>query len=100
MAGLAPGLAPRLGRAGLDLGMMAHNGAVMAQKMLFGLLPVLLTAAIFTAVLLARGPDGHATPFPRQTIPHEAFNPDRCTWDCHNHGCQHRPRLPDWLSGD
>lgn len=72
----------------------------MAQKMFFRLLPVLLTALVFTAVLMARGPDGHATPFPRRTIPHEAFQPDRCTWSCHNHGCEHAPRLPDWLSGD
>ena len=68
--------------------------------MLLALLPVLVTALIFTAVLAVPGPDGHPTPFPRGTIPREAFQAERCTWDCHNHGCKHNPRLPGWLSGD
>ena len=35
----------------------------------------------------------------RRAAPLEATHPTRCTWSCHNHGCQHRHRLPEALSG-
>ena len=41
-----------------------------------------------------------AVPLARTGIPHERFERDRCTWDCHNRGCRHRPRLPAVISGD
>ncbi len=41
-----------------------------------------------------------AVPLARASIPHERWMRDRCTWDCHNRGCRHRPRLPALLTGD
>lgn len=62
----------------------------------WAVLPIVLVAAAFWAVLQV----GEGVPFPRRSIPHEAFRPDRCTWVCHNRGCRHAPRLPPSLSGD
>jgi hypothetical protein len=62
----------------------------------YAALPLGLVATIFVAVLRV----GTPVPFPRANIPAERFVPERCTWACHNHGCQHSPRLPDWLSSD
>ncbi len=41
-----------------------------------------------------------AVPLARTSIPHERWQPDRCTWDCHNHGCHHTPKLPAIITGD
>lgn len=70
-----------------------------SRRLLFafwGALPLGLVAAIFIAVLRV----GTPVPFPRANIPAERFLPERCTWACHNHGCDHSPRLPAWLSSD
>lgn len=58
--------------------------------------PVALTAVIFWVVLRS----GTPAPFPRTEIPKEAFVADHCTWSCHNHGCRHASRLPDFLTAD
>lgn len=58
--------------------------------------PVVLVIALFTMTLRV----GEPVRFPRREIPHERQDPQRCNWSCHNHGCRHAPRLPDWLSGD
>ena len=34
----------------------------------------------------------------RQRIPQEARRADRCSWDCHNHGCHHPHHLPRVLA--
>lgn len=39
-------------------------------------------------------------PLARRTLPQEPYEPTRCTWYCHNHGCPHHPRLGAFLSGD
>jgi hypothetical protein len=36
----------------------------------------------------------------RTRIPDERWLPDRCTWDCHNHGCRHAPVLSAVITGD
>jgi hypothetical protein len=41
-----------------------------------------------------------AVPLLRASIPHERWERDRCTWDCHNRGCRHRPKLPAVITGD
>jgi len=57
----------------------------------------LLVPLLFVAVLRS-GP----TPAPlfRSVLPQESYDATRCTWYCHNHGCRHRPVLPEVLSGD
>jgi hypothetical protein len=66
--------------------------------LLLALLPVALTALAFVWVLTLREPA--SAPLFRSQLPHEAFDPARCTWACHNHGCQHQPQLPAWLASD
>ena len=66
--------------------------------LLLALLPVALTALAFVWVLSLREPA--SAPLFRSQLPHEAFDPARCTWACHNHGCQHQPQLPAWLASD
>ena len=62
------------------------------------LLPLIATALIF--VVVSQRYAGHRpTPAPGH-VPVEAYDPDHCTWWCHNHGCRHRSRLPAFLSGD
>jgi hypothetical protein len=58
--------------------------------------PVALTAILFWGVLRSGSP----APFPRTELPKESFVAERCTWVCHNHGCRHPSRLPDFLTGD
>ena len=41
-----------------------------------------------------------SVPLVRTTLPREPFRRDRCTWDCHNHGGRHRPKLPAVITGD
>jgi hypothetical protein len=60
------------------------------------LLPLLLVAAVFVAVLGS----GPPTPFPRRELPSEPSRLDACTWACHSRGCRHPPRLPPWLTAD
>ena len=74
---------PRWGRRGLGW-------------LLIALLPLALVAAVCWGVLRW----GDPLPFPRKTIPREAFVAERCTWHCHNHGCRHAPQLSPWLAGD
>ena len=38
--------------------------------------------------------------FMRRTLPHPTRHAERCNWDCHNHGCSHRPKLPAVLTSD
>lgn len=85
------------------LGLLAAVLAYLARGLLrllgtclLALLPLLLTAALFLAVLRS----GEPAPLPRTTFPSEPHRPEVCTWDCHNHGCRHAPRLPGWLGGD
>ena len=57
-------------------------------------LPLLLTSLVFVAVLRS----GTPVPLWRSARPIEAASPTRCTWSCHNHGCDHPSRLPPVLS--
>ncbi len=59
------------------------------------LVPLLLTAALFVAVLRSGSPPA---PYFRTVRPLEAHHPTRCTWYCHNRGCDHPTRLPPYLS--
>lgn len=52
------------------------------------------------AILVAVNAVPPGVPLARTRIPHERFERDRCTWDCHNRGCHHRPKLPALVSGD
>lgn len=74
-------------------------GAVARRRFIvafWAVLPLGLVVAIFVFVLRV----GEPLPFPRHRLPAEPYQPDRCTWTCHNHGCRHAPRLPDFLSAD
>lgn len=84
---------------GLLGAVLAYLGTALLRLLwtgLLALLPVLLTAALFVAVLRS----GEPVPFPRTTLPSEPHRPEVCTWDCHNHGCRHTPRLPAGIGGD
>jgi hypothetical protein len=52
------------------------------------------------AILFAVNATSPSAPPFRTSIPHEDRLPDRCTWDCHNHGCRHAPVLPALITGD
>lgn len=52
------------------------------------------------ALLVAVNMTSPTTPLVRTRLPHERWRPDRCTWDCHNRGCHHRPKLPEIVTGD
>jgi hypothetical protein len=56
--------------------------------------PIIVLAGIFVAVLAT------GRPMWRTTLGVESYQPSRCTWDCHNHGCRHRSVLPPVLTGD
>lgn len=51
-------------------------------------------------LLLAVNQTGEPAPLARGATPQEPFVREYCTWACHNHGCQHRPVLPQALAGD
>jgi hypothetical protein len=65
-------------------------------RIVIALAPLVVVPLLFVAVLRS----GEPAPLWRRTLPREGYRPDRCTWDCHNHGCRHRPVLPRLLSGD
>ena len=56
--------------------------------------PLLVTLVLFVAVLRS----GTPVPLWRSERPVEVHEASRCTWACHNHGCDHRSRLPPILS--
>ena len=56
-------------------------------------MPLVLPAFVFVAVLATEAPLLRASP------PHEARRA-YCTWACHNVGCSHRTRLPAVLTAD
>jgi hypothetical protein len=51
-------------------------------------------------VLVAVNLTSPAIPLLRASLPGERWRADRCTWDCHNRGCHHRPKLPAIITGD
>jgi hypothetical protein len=57
-------------------------------------LPLLALPLAFVAVLRS----GTPAPYWRAARPHEPRDAVRCTWSCHNHGCEHAQRLPRALS--
>ncbi|MFO0586373.1 MAG: hypothetical protein U0441_02475 [Polyangiaceae bacterium] len=61
------------------------------------LAPLWLVPVAFVAVLRTGTPPA---PLVRGAIPNEAHTAAHCTWSCHNHGCNHVPSLPAFLSGD
>ncbi len=58
--------------------------------------PLVIPWAILFGVNAAPPP----APLLRTSIPVERWDPDRCTWDCHNRGCRHAPVLPAVITGD
>lgn len=52
------------------------------------------------ALLLAVNATDSSIPLARSSLPRERRLPNHCTWACHNHGCTHRPVLPEVLTGD
>jgi len=61
------------------------------------LAPLLLVPLLFLAVTRS---GAQPAPLARRALPLEAYEPTRCTWYCHNHGCPHHPHLGALLSGD
>jgi hypothetical protein len=55
---------------------------------------------VVNATSPAPAPGGSAGLPIRTEIPVERWRPDRCTWDCHNHGCRHAPVLPAVITDD
>lgn len=72
----------------------------MARRALLALWIYLLPLVAPWAILLAVNASDPATPLLRSSLPQQPHRPDACTWDCHNHGCRHRPRLPPLLTSD
>lgn len=66
------------------------------MRAVVALAPLWLTAIVFLVVLRS----GTPAPLFRTARPHEPHERDRCTWYCHNHGCDHGTRLPRTLSDD
>jgi hypothetical protein len=77
-------------------GRAAAGDAPRRLRIAATLAPLLLVPLLFVAVLRS----GEPAPLWRRSLPREGYRPDRCTWDCHNHGCRHRPVLGRFLAGD
>jgi hypothetical protein len=52
------------------------------------------------AILMGVNAMPPGVPLVRTSVPHERWEPRHCNWDCHNHGCRHRPKLPALITGD
>ena len=51
-------------------------------------------------ILFAVNASSAGVPSVRAALPHPVRQPARCNWDCHNHACSHRPKLPAVLTSD
>ena len=67
------------------------------RRALVALAPLWVTPLLFALVLRS---GNHPSPWVRTVRPHEAYDASRCTWYCHNHGCDHGTVLPAVLSDD
>jgi hypothetical protein len=67
------------------------------SRVLLAIAPLVVVALVFCAVLRGVSPP---SPWARGALPHATYDPARCNWYCHNHGCRHRAALTRVLSGD
>jgi hypothetical protein len=74
---------------------LRQTGAVLRLALYAA--PLVIVPALFIAVVRTGDPPA---PLVRRVLPDEPYELRRCTWYCHNHGCNHRPVLPQALAGD